>query len=125
MWNQNGMETMTHTSFSGTISPSPEVLKWLQDSMDKFERDKEKALRLFFLMRFGIPLRCAEGEKKIIHWEYMHGYSEYHYNDSCFAIEDYSQEYNLRSSMSKEAQSEWLLNMPMKEFKIFGMTFKK
>lgn len=116
---------MKNASFSGITSPPPEVLKWFLDSMDKFERDKEKALRLFFLMRFGIPLRCAEGEKKIIHWEASHGYSEYHYNDSCFAIEDYSQEYYLQSSMSKEAQSEWLLNMPMKEFKIFGLTFKK
>lgn len=116
---------MKHTSFSGTISPLPEVLKWCQDSMDKFEKDKEKALRLFFLMQFGIPIKCAEGEKKILHWEYRHGYSEYHYNDSCFAIEDYSDEYYLRSAMSKDAQLEWLLNMPMKEFKIFGLTFKK
>lgn len=117
---------MRHTSFSGTISPPPpEVLKWFQDSMAEFEREREKALRLFFLMRFGIPLRCAEGEKKILHWEDRCGYSEYHYNDSCFAIEDYSKEYYLQSSMSKEAQSEWLLNMPMKEFKIFGLTFKK
>jgi len=116
---------MKHTSLSGTISPSPEVLKWFQDAMDKFEKDKEKALRLFFLMQFGIPLRCAEGEKKILHWENRRGYSEYHYNDSCFAIEDYSQKHSFQSSMSKEAQSEWLLNMPMKEFKIFGMTFEK
>lgn len=116
---------MKHTSLSGTISPSPEVLKWFQDEMDKFEKDKEKALRLFFLMRFGIPLRCAEGEKKILHWEDRHSYSEYQYNGVLFAIEDSSQEHYIKSSMSKEAQSEWLLNMPMKKFKIFGMTFKK
>lgn len=116
---------MKHTSLSGTISLSPEVLKWFQDVMDKFEKDKEKALRLFFLMRFGIPLRCAEGEKKILHWEDRHSYSEYQYNGVLFAIEDSSQEHYIKSSMSKDAQSEWLLNMPMKEFKIFGMTFLK
>lgn len=117
---------MKNASFSGTFTcTSPEVWNWLQDSMAEFERERKKALRLFFLMRFGIPLRCAEGEKKILHWEDRHGYSEYHYNDSCFAIEDYSKEHYLQSSMSKEAQSEWLLNRPMKEFKIFGLTFKK
>lgn len=115
---------MKHTSLSGTISPSPEVLKWFQDEMDKFERDKEKALRLFFLMRFGIPLRCAEGDKKICRYEYGF-YSEYSFNGIVFAIEDYSQEYFLKSSMSKDALLERLLNMPMKEFKIFGKTFKK
>lgn len=117
---------MKNASLSGTFTcTSPEVWNWLQDSMAELEREREKALRLFFLMQFGIPLRCAEGEKKILHWEDRHGYSEYHYNDSCFAIEDYSNEYYLQSSMSKDAQSEWLLNMPMKEFKIFGLTFKK
>lgn len=54
-----------------------------------------------------------------------HGYSEYQYNGIVFAIEDYSQEYYLKSAMSKDEQSEWLLNMPMKEFKILGLTFKK
>lgn len=117
---------MKKTSFSGTFTTtSPEIWKWFQNLMDEVERDKEKALRLFFLMRFGMPLKCAEGEKKILHWENRHGYSEYHYNDSCFAIEDYSNEHYLRSAMSKDAQSEWLLNMPMKEFKILGLTFKK
>lgn len=117
---------MKNASFSGTFTcTSPEVWKWFQDSLDKFEKDKEKALRLFFLMRFGIPLKCSEGEKKILHWEDRHGYSEYHYNDSCFAIEYYSKEHYLQSSMSKDAQSEWLLNMPMKEFRIFGLKFKK
>ena len=115
---------MKHTLFSGTISLSPKVLKPFQDSITEFEREKEKALRLFFLMRFGIPLRCAEGEKKICHYEYG-DYSEYSFNGISFAIEDYSQEYYLRSAISKDAQSEWLLNMPMKEFKIFGLTFKK
>ena len=61
---------MKNASFSGTFTcTSPEAWNWLQDSMAKFEREREKALRLFFLMRFGIPLRCAEGEKKILHWE--------------------------------------------------------
>lgn len=124
MWDQNGLETMRHTSFSGTISPSPEVLKWFQDSMDKFERDKEKALRLFFLMRFGIPLRCAEGDKKICRYEYGF-YSEYSFNGIVFAIEDYSQEYYMRSTMSLDDQSEWLRNIPMKEFKIFGLYYRK
>ena len=117
---------MKNMSFSGTFTcTSPELRKWFQDTLDKFEKDKKKALRLFFLMRFGIPLKCAEGEKKILHWEDRHGYSEYHYNGVLFAIEDYSKECYMQSSMSKEAQSEWLLNMPMKEFKIFGLTFKK
>ena len=124
MIKSNELQIGDYVSVSGTISPFPEVLKWFQDSMDKFERDKEKALRLFFLMRFGIPLRCAEGEKKICRYEYGF-YSEYSFNGAVFAIEDYSQEYYLKSAMSKDAQLEWLLNIPMKEFKMFGKTFKK
>lgn len=104
---------------------SPELIKFFQDTFHEYERDKEKAIRLFFLMRFGMPLKCAEGEKKILHWEDRHDYSEYHYNGVLFAIEDYSKEYYLQSSMSKEDQWEWLWNMPMKEFKLFGKTFKK
>lgn len=116
---------MSKMTLSGTIPITPEIERWIHNQIEKYEREKEKAIRLFFLMRFGIPLRCAEGEKKILHWEDRHGYSEYQYNGVLFAIEDYSQEHYIQSSMSKDAQSKWLLNMPMKEFKIFGLTYKK
>ena len=122
MWNQNGMEGMKHTSFSGECTVPKEVFDYLFAEVERLYKEEEKAFRLFFLMKFGVPFKCAEGRKHCV----MYGnVREYFYNGVSFATKDYSQEYYMRSTMSLDTQSEWLRNIPMKEFKIFGLTFKK
>lgn len=109
-------------TFSATLRAPAEVIDYIQKEMNRYGRQRGMALRLFFLMMFRMPLGCAEGKKS----SFRSGTKYYYlYNGTPFAIEDYSQGYHLRSIMTEDSQSEWLRNMPMKEFKIFGMIFLK
>lgn len=99
-----------------------EILEKIVKQVDREFNEVDKGLRLFFLMKFGIPYGCVEGTMEF----YSEGNKTYFcYNNTAFAVKEFSHGYSISSTMSEDEQSKWLLNMPMKEFKIFGMTFKK
>lgn len=113
---------MIDSKFSGVLHPSDETLKYFQESIDRTYYESMKALRLFFLMKFKMPFRCAVGDKTFVHYGNK---KMYKYNGDCFAVEDYSQEHYLRSTLTSEEMYEWMKNMPMKKFKMFGKCIVK
>ena len=119
---KNVMRRFDAAEFSGTFHASCDIVGYMQEYLNQVHVDRDKALRLFFLMKFGTPLKCTFGEyvRRI-----GQGVVYYSFNNTDFAVEEYSQDYYLRSTMTPDSQSEWLRNMPLRTFRIFGMTFKK
>lgn len=107
---------------SGRLDPTPEVVEWMNNTIQQAERDKEKALRLYFLMTFKIPLGCADGDKTIF---YAHNREYYIYKGTPFAYVDTTDCLSINPMLTEDAQYRWLCDMPMKEFAIFGRTYKK
>ena len=107
---------------SGEIETTPEVYQWMQRQINGFFQDREKAIRLFFLMAFRIPLACSEGKKSCYFGD---GRTYYLYNNIPLAVESVSEVGGMKSMLTLDAQYDWLAQIPMKQFKMFGTTYTK